>query len=96
MRGENQFRQREIQPILKGQFGLSKILKPIYATSSFFLFLLMCFGIARAQDLSMLFAKGLAGIADVTTNSIVKDRSGNLYVTGNFYGTADFDPGTER
>lgn len=40
-----------------------------------------------------LWAKGLAGSETCIGQSIAVDNSGNVYSTGYFWGTADFDPG---
>jgi hypothetical protein len=39
------------------------------------------------------WAKGMGGTANEYANSIQLDGSNNTYITGNFAGTADFDPG---
>lgn len=46
-------------------------------------------------DLSgnMIWAKQIGGPNLETSNSIVVDGLSNVYVTGTYYGTADFDPG---
>ena len=40
------------------------------------------------------WTKTTSGSDEVHTCSVAVDSSGNLYVTGALYGTADFDPGT--
>ncbi|HEX5654952.1 MAG TPA: SBBP repeat-containing protein [Chitinophagaceae bacterium] len=48
---------------------------------------------AGAQALYFNWAKQLAGAGDKTAHSIAVDSSGNVYTTGYFSGTIDFDPG---
>jgi hypothetical protein len=43
---------------------------------------------------SLIWAKQLSGTNHVISRSIVIDASGNVYTTGDFQGTADFDPST--
>lgn len=43
---------------------------------------------------NLLWAKSFGGINAVIGKTIKLDVSGNIYVTGHFKGTADFDPGT--
>lgn len=52
-----------------------------------------------AQNSNFLWAKQMVGITvegigPNQGNSIAVDVNGNVYTTGNFYGTTDFDPGT--
>src|SRR5260221_174489 len=47
----------------------------------------------NAQSPSFEWAKSMGGIAYDFGTSIVVDASGNVYTTGSFYGTVDFDPG---
>lgn len=41
----------------------------------------------------LLWAKQLSGTSDMACRSIALDGSGATYITGHFFGTADFDPG---
>ncbi len=54
----------------------------------FFLLILSCS--ANAQNYS--WGKGMGGTMSDKANAIVVDDSGNVYITGKFSGTADFDP----
>jgi len=49
--------------------------------------------ISNAQSPDWLWARGLGSSQDDRSNSVVVDASGNVYTTGRFYGTIDFDPG---
>ena len=43
---------------------------------------------------NFVWAKGMGGADADLSNSITLDASGNIYVTGSFVNSADFDPGT--
>ncbi|MBK8846296.1 MAG: SBBP repeat-containing protein [Bacteroidetes bacterium] len=47
----------------------------------------------NAQAPDWQWAKGIGGTGDDRGGSIAVDDSGNIYTTGNFNGTVDFDPG---
>lgn len=46
-----------------------------------------------AQSTNFLWAKQLGGVGDDISRSCTVDAAGNVYTTGTFSGTADFDPG---
>lgn len=43
---------------------------------------------------AFVWAKQMSGISQEEGNSITTDATGNVYITGSFEGTVDFDPGT--
>lgn len=47
----------------------------------------------RAQQLSLDWAKSLGGTSSESSNALVTDSSGNVYITGSFRDSVDFDPG---
>lgn len=55
-----------------------------------FIFLLISYG-SLAQ--SFIWAKQVGGNSSDAANAIAQDNQGNIYVTGTFIGTVDFDPG---
>ena len=48
---------------------------------------------AQAQQPTLAWAKGMGGTYDDHANAMVIDAAGNVYITGQFTGTVDFDPG---
>jgi hypothetical protein len=40
-----------------------------------------------------VFAKNMGGTSSETANAIAMDGTGNVYITGYYFGTSDFDPG---
>lgn len=59
----------------------------------FFVLVLFTPGQVRAQNLSLEWAKSVGGISYDNARSLVTDAAGNIYVTGTFQDTVDFDPG---
>lgn len=55
-------------------------------------FFIVC-GVLRGQTPSLQWARHTGGAGDDDSRSIVVDASGNIYTTGYFAGTSDFDPG---
>jgi hypothetical protein len=43
---------------------------------------------------NLLWSKNYGGTGSEQANAVVVDQSGNMYITGSFTGTTDFDPGT--
>lgn len=47
----------------------------------------------NAQPTSLVWAKNMGGKSSASGNSIAIDATGNIYTTGSFSGTVDFNPG---
>ena len=56
------------------------------------LLLLVSFA-AQAQETNLEWVNSMGGTATDQGNAIVVDAFGNVYTTGSFRGTVDFDPG---
>jgi hypothetical protein len=67
------------------RISLNKILALIFLVSTITL--------ANAQSVYLSWANSIGGSSYDNGNAIVTDNSGNVYVTGFFSGTVDFDPG---
>ena len=85
---------------------MKKINKPIFKTITIATLLtLLCVAFpaspTQAETLSLplsisgdyIWAKGIGGTSDDQGYGIVTDSSGNIYTTGYFSSTVDFDPG---
>jgi hypothetical protein len=54
----------------------------------------LLFIVAINQAISQCFInRGIGGVYDDQANSIAVDNNGNIFITGSFQGTVDFDPG---
>jgi len=56
-------------------------------------FLLYSVNICRAQSISLEWARSFGSQANDMGNALVLDKEGNVYITGQFAETLDFDPG---
>ena len=67
-------------------FGNGTILNPNGGSSVFLTKL--------GNDGDLVYVKGFSGDSGIFAEEVDQDASGNVYLTGGFYGTADFDSGT--
>lgn len=58
----------------------------------FLLFIFLTQTAAIAQSPTLMWAQRMAGELNLHANSMLVDPSGNIYMTGSFTGTLDFDP----
>jgi hypothetical protein len=57
-------------------------------------FIISLFSIAiQAQEANLEWAQSIGGTSDDYSSSITVDATGNVYITGYYNGTVDFDPG---
>ena len=55
-------------------------------------FILVCVNVTQAQSPNVAWAKGMGGPGGDQGRSVAVDATGNVYTTGYFQGTVDFDP----
>ena len=67
--------------------------KPGFMKYIFTIVTLLFFSCLQAQNVNMVWAKSMGGASNDLGRSIAVDALGNVYTTGYFSGTADFDPG---
>ena len=67
-------------------------MKKVY-TIGFFAFISVSINVYAQQTANFLWANQVSGISDEQGKAVTVDVNGNVYYTGYFYGTADFDPG---
>src|SRR6218665_4100329 len=73
---------------------LSLILQTVCSTmKTLVTFLLLNFVVINATAQNLAWAKGMGAAGDDVGYSITTDAAGNVYTTGHFEGTVDFDPG---
>jgi hypothetical protein len=73
------------------------LLKQLKLMNKFFIFSLLNILASlcnHANAQSLAWAKQMGGAGNGAATSVAVDASGNVYTTGSFSGTADFDPGT--
>lgn len=66
-----------------------------YFLTLFIAVLASCYPAIAGENLEYDFAIGLGGESDDQGHGIAVDANGNIYATGFFEGTADFDPGPD-
>jgi hypothetical protein len=60
---------------------------------SFLIILILCLSIVSTAQPALEWAKSMGGTGYDDGFKMVRDVQGNIYSTGRFSGTADFDPG---
>jgi PKD repeat protein len=79
-----------------GTYSVSLVVSNANGTDSiaFSNYILVNEALAPSPELQFEWAGNFAGNSSTYGKSIATDANGNVYVTGGFYGTVDFDPGT--
>ena len=61
-------------------------------TATLLFFILVCVNVTKAQSPNLAWVKAMGGTSGDQGRSVAVDGAGNVYTTGNFLGTVDFDP----
>jgi gliding motility-associated-like protein len=76
-----------------GEISRMKAIPPITQITLVFLFFFLTFAVTAQEDALLSWAKNMGGSNQETGGGIAVDNTGNVYTTGFFRGTTDFDPG---
>lgn len=66
----------------------------LFGISFFYAATFLASGLVQAQNMGLEWAKSIGGKGSESSRAMVTDVAGNVYVTGSFVDTVDFDPGS--